>query len=296
MTLSQLLRRILLGQALAGILLGWWLTSALNLPAWLALMGAPLVTVLMSALTSVILAVRSRAPGASAMWWRSIWGEFKADLRFFVLQMPWTRQAPVLLPARTSPTRLPVLLVHGYLCNHRVWDAMAQRLRAAGHPVLAINLEPLFTSIDHYAEPIEQAVTALCGQTGARQVALVGHSMGGLAIRSWLRAHGSERAARVITLGSPHAGTQIAPHTRTPNGRQMIWHSPWLQTLAQSETPATRALMRIALTPQDNIVYPQRDQVLAGVPVTVFDGLGHLELLLEPAVSDWVISELDDLT
>ena len=54
-------------------------------------------------------------------------------------------------------------------------------------------------------------------------------------------------------------------------------------------------LLRIALTPQDNIVYPQREQVLPGAPVTVFDGLGHLQLCLAPAVIAWVLAELAEL-
>jgi hypothetical protein len=75
----------------------------------------------------------------------------------------------------------------------------------------------------------------------------------------------------------------------------MGWHSPWLAELARTESDATRALMRIALTPQDNIVYPQRDQVLPGVAVTVFEGIGHLQMCLEKPVIDWVQGQLSDL-
>ncbi len=164
------------------------------------------------------------------------------------------------------------------------------------HPVLEVDLEPLFTSIDRYAPVIDQAVVELCRQTGSHKVALLGHSMGGLAIRAWMRAHGTDRVASVITLGAPHAGTQIDPRPRTVNGRQMLWHSAWLQELAASETASTRRLMRIALTPQDNIVYPQREQVLPGVPVTVFDGLGHLELCFDDTVIQWVLQQLDEAT
>jgi triacylglycerol lipase len=126
-------------------------------------------------------------------------------------------------------------------------------------------------------------------------VALVGHSMGGLVIRAWMRAHGTQRVARVLTLGTPHAGTQIAPGTHTPNGQQMGWRSTWLADLGGAETEVTRALIRIALTPQDNIVYPQRDQVLPGVEVTVFEGIGHLQMCLEKPVIDWVQGQLSDL-
>jgi triacylglycerol esterase/lipase EstA (alpha/beta hydrolase family) len=116
--------------------------------------------------------------------------------------------------------------------------------------------------------------------------------MGGLAIRAWARACGTQRVARIITLGTPHQGTQIDPHPKTPNGKQMAWHSDWLKTLEASESPETRRLMHLALTPQDSIVYPQRKQLLEGAPVMIFEGLGHLELGQNNTVCDWVLSQL----
>jgi triacylglycerol lipase len=50
--------------------------------------------------------------------------------------------------------------------------------------------------------------------------------------------------------------------------------------------------MQIALSPQDAIVFPQREQVLAGAMVRVFDGLGHIELCFNQAVRDWVVAQL----
>lgn len=292
--LSRLLRRLLLGQLLAGALLGTWIArQTTGAGPWLVLLMALLLPLLTIKLSVLATALKSRAPGTrTAVWWRSLVGEVLTALRMYLLQMPWARARPAVQAASAGPQRLPVLLVHGYLCNHRVWDAMASQLRRAGHPVLALDLEPLFTSIDHYAPLVDEAVAALCRQSGARQVALVGHSMGGLVIRAWMRAHGSARAARVITLGTPHAGTQMAQLTPTANGQQMEWHSAWLQQLTAGESAATHALMRIALSPQDNIVYPQREQVLPDVPVTVFEGLGHLELCRDGAVMAWVLQQL----
>ena len=293
--LSTLLRRILLVQVLTGALLGWLVTRQTEAPNWLAWVGALALPLLGALVATALTAVKSRTPGRLGLWWRALVFELWAGLLIFMLRQPWAKTPKVLLPDSTTPVHVPVVLVHGYLCNHRVWDAIAQRLLAAGHPVLAVNLEPLFTSIDRYAPLIEQAVETLRRHTGASQVALVGHSMGGLAIRAWMRAHGHARVARVLTLGTPHAGTQVAPNGRTPNGAQMEWQSPWLQALAQGETPHARSLMRIALTPQDNIVFPQMAQVLDGVPVTVFEGRGHLDLCLDDAVINWVLQELNDL-
>lgn len=287
--LSRLLRRLLLSQLLCGALLGWLLVSWGGLTPWLMVLCALLLPLLLAWLMTLVTVIKSRTPGEPTLGWRAFVKEYGTGLRLYFGRMPWSWRAPEIQP---DGTKIPVLLVHGYLCNHRVWDGLAQRLQRAGHPVLAIELTPLFTSIDDYAPQLEQAVSALCRQTGAPQVALVGHSMGGLVIRAWLRACGAERVARVITLGTPHAGTQIDAKSKTPNGQQMAWRSPWLQTLAQSESASTRSLMRIALSPQDNIVYPQREQVLQGVPVTVFSGLGHLTLSQSSAVQTWVLQQL----
>jgi len=293
--LARLLRFTILLQALAGAALGLWLLADTQVPLWRALVGAVLLPMATMFLVDLYSALRSRADEPASQWWSSLWGEFIAGLHIFLLRQPWTVAPPATLPATGAAARAPVVLVHGYLCNHRIWDDIASDLRAQGHTVLAVNLEPLFTSIDNYADTVEAAVQDLCQHTGATRVALVGHSMGGLAIRAWMRAKGTHRVARVLTLGTPHAGTKIASGTHTPNGRQMLWQSPWLAALSASESDATRSLIRIAVTPQDNIVFPQRAQILPGLEATVFKGLGHLQMCLDPAVIAWVREQLSDL-
>jgi triacylglycerol lipase len=287
--LARLLQRILLALALAGAGLavlwhgatGDVMLGALLMP-WLAVVLATSFTML-----------KSRAQQEpSGPYYRAWWGETVANFRTFVLRQPWAQARPAVLPASEASTQVPVLLVHGYVCNHRLWDDVAPRLRAQGHDVLAINLEPIFTSIDNYAAHIEASVHALLQHSGQTRVALVGHSMGGLAIRAWMRQYGSERVAGIFTLGTPHAGTQAAKNNRTPNGRQMLRDSAWLQGLAESETDAQRALLRIALTPQDNIVFPQRAQTLPGITPVVFEGLGHVQLCSAPEVIAWLAGEL----
>jgi triacylglycerol esterase/lipase EstA (alpha/beta hydrolase family) len=169
---------------------------------------------------------------------------------------------------------------------------MASRLQALGHTVLAINLEPLFCSIDEFAPQVEQALAQLRAQTGQARVALVGHSMGGLVIRAWMRAYGDTQVAVAVSLGSPHQGTKITPHAKLPNARQMVWASDWLQDLQTQETPERRALLRIALTEQDAIVFPQTAQTLPGVDAQVFRGIGHLQMCTDARVFAWVAAQL----
>lgn len=294
--LAQLLRRAILAQGLIGAASGYYFVFYAHIGAWFVGLAAALLPLLTTVLANLATAVLSRtATEPAALWWRALWGEAVASIRIFLFRQPWTVAAPGFLPATSYPTQVPVVLVHGFVCNHRLWDDTIAALRARGHPVLAVNLEPLFTSIDHYADSIESVVDSLCRYTGAPKVALVGHSMGGLAIRAWMRAYGTRRVAKVLTLGTPHTGTRIGQYTHTPNGAQMAWHSPWLAELAATESRATRALMEIALTAQDDIVYPQREQVLRDVETTVFEGMGHLQMCLEKPVIQWVLTRLSGL-
>ncbi len=281
-------------QMLAGAALGFWLgvqmaPHGMLLAMLVMALALPLAVALLTDLYSCCV---SRANEAAGMWWRSLAGESLAGIQVFLLRQPWAFAAPRILPATGSQARIPVLLVHGYVCNYRLWDSLTPALRAQGHTVLAINLEPVFASMDDYAALLHDAVQTLCEHTGQDRVALVGHSMGGLAIRAWMRRHGTAQVARVITLGTPHVGTRINALVNTPNARQMAWHSDWLQALAASETQATRSLFRIALSPQDNIVFPQRAQTLQGVTPTVFEGLGHVQLATSAPVRAWVCTEL----
>jgi triacylglycerol lipase len=293
--LAKLLRFTIAMQMAFGAALGYWLSARQNTATALAvvLLAAIAMPPLANLLTVLYSFMRSRAAEPLALWFKAMRGECLANVQFFLLRQPWAFAPPTLqAAASTSPQRIPVLLVHGFACNHRVWDALAPVLLQQGHSLLAVNLEPLFTSIDDYAPQLERAVQSLRQQTGQEQIALLGHSMGGLAIRAWMRRYGSQHAARAITLGTPHVGTQAHALVNTPNGLQMAWRSKWLAELAASESDRTRSLFRIAITPQDNIVHPQRAQTLAGVVPTVFEGLGHLQLCSAPAVSRWVCAEL----
>lgn len=292
--LAKLLRRLLATQLLVGAVLGWFFSHQTDLGYWLIPLAALLAPLAISLMLIVSYAIKSRAPGHSALWWRSIFGEYVACCRVYLLQQPWANKPKLIMPPAGVRLKTPVVLVHGYLCNHRVWDKLVKQLRQAGHPVLTVDLEPLFVSIERYAPIIEESVNELCRQAGTDQVALVGHSMGGLAIRAWVRAFGTQRVAKIITLGTPHQGTQIDPHPKSPNGQQMAWHSDWLKALEASESPETRSLMRLAITPQDSIVYPQLAQVLAHASVELFPGLGHLELCQAPSTRAWVARQLAD--
>lgn len=221
---------------------------------------------------------------------RLVVAETAASLRTFNWLQPFREHALLRQPA--SSTGVPVLLLHGYLCNRAVWRPFARFLAQRGHPVDAITMEPAFGSIDAYVAAIAQAVTALQTRTGAARIAIVGHSMGGLALRAYLCQHGTSAVAAAITLGTPHSGTRLAKFGVGINARQMQCNSDWLRRLAGAEDDNARSRMTVVLTHHDNIAVPQNIQVLDGAECIELAGIGHLALLFDRDVMQLVAQRL----
>ena len=210
-------------------------------------------------------------------------GEVAAAARVFCWLQPFRSNAvPDHVPAQRGGQR-GVVLVHGLFCNRGIWGPWLARLRTGGAPFIAVNLEPLFASIDRYAAAIDSAVATMALATG-QPVLLVGHSMGGLAIRAWLDAFGAEaRVHRVITIATPHQGTWLARWAHTTNGRQMRLGSDWLRGL-QAREPVSRQHVTCFFSDCDNIVFPAEVATLAGADNRHLPGTGHVQMVFHPAV------------
>lgn len=176
----------------------------------------------------------------------------------------------------------PVLMLHGYGANSGFWKPFAVLLNEQRISHAAIDLEPVLGSIDDYAALVDAEVDALLQASGASQVILLCHSMGGLAARAWMRRQGHERVARVITLGTPHAGTLLASFGIGENAAQMLnadgRPGEWLTQLASTESKGLRALFVSICTQHDNIVAPQSSAMLSGATNIVIDLIGHVAL------------------
>lgn len=257
--------------------LGGWAIAASTSLAWLGLQF-----VLMRRIN------RRDATPAAGRWalLRAWWLEALTCTWVFGWLQPFAhRQQPDWLPPTPTGQR-GVVLVHGFLCNRGVWLPWLPELRARGHAYVALTLEPAFGSVDDYVAAIDTAMRQVQAATGLPPV-LVGHSMGGLAARAWLRTLAqppAQRVHRILTLGTPHHGTWPARFSHTTNGMQMRLDSPWLQALAASEGAAQRALFSCWYSDCDNIVYPTRSATLDGADNHLLQGLGHVHMLYAPQV------------
>lgn len=216
------------------------------------------------------------------------WGEVLIAPRVFLWRQPFrSNNEPDSLPIRPDGRR-GVLLVHGFVCNRGLWNPWLRALRARNLPFVAINLEPIFGSIEGYAKRIEAAAMRVENATGM-PIVLVGHSMGGIAIRAWFSRFGSDaRVHRVITIGSPHQGTWLARFGHTVNGREMRIDSPLLVRLATGETPEHYGRFTCFFGHCDNIVFPAASGTLPGADNIHVPATAHVHMAFRPQVLDEV--------
>jgi triacylglycerol lipase len=238
--MQNLLRVVSLAVALAwlALLLPWLATGRAGpgWPFWLAVVSLHPAALGLQFILQARLAGADPAPAATAAQrWRAWANEWWFSTQVFGYWQAWRVNAQAdHLPQ--TPGQRGVVLVHGFSCNRGLWRDWMPALQRQGIAHVAVTLEPAFGSIDDYAAPIEAAVARVQAATGCAPV-LVGHSMGGLAIRAWLRAAPGalQRCHHVVTLGTPHHGTWLARFGHTRNGRQMRQQSEWLQALAAAE-------------------------------------------------------------
>jgi len=217
---------------------------------------------------------------------RAWWGEVLMAPRIFYWRQPFRSHVEADNDSLGAVDRPGVVLVHGFVCNRGLWNPWMQRLRARQVPFVAVNLEPVFGSIDHYAHAIEAAVVQIESVTST-PVVLIGHSMGGLAIRAWLAKFEADlRVLRVITVASPHQGTWLARYGRTINGQQMRLNSPWLANLAARESASRRSLFTCFFGHCDNIVFPASCGRLPGAANLHLSGTAHLDMAFKDEVFD----------
>ena len=194
---------------------------------------------------------------------------------------------------------VPILLVHGYVCNRGLWVTFRRTLAAAGlGPVYAITLEPLFGGIDILVSKLDAKIEAICIQSGATEVMIVAHSMGGLLVRAYLAQATAARVTKLVTLGSPHQGTRLAQLGLGVNASQMRDQCEWLKCLADNE--ALKAAKRDRKLPttlsiytlNDDLVYPPESSVLAWAENVPVAAIGHMGLVFSASVARRVIRHL----
>ncbi|HTS23351.1 MAG TPA: alpha/beta fold hydrolase [Casimicrobiaceae bacterium] len=270
-------------------------------PSWWFVLGAPLAYVA-PALVIVTLSFalawlwRTPRPPEARIGLRATARLYCTEVCVVALSWPlmvlhrWLMRDPA-----PAPAKHPVLLVHGVLVNDGVWLFFRRELIRRGvGSIYTLSYGPPLADIELFAEQLATKIDAVRSSTGAARVVLVGHSMGGLVARAYLRRFGGGAVARLITLGTPHHGSVLAYLFPGRSLAQLHPGNPWLAELNRGESAAPPAPTVSIWSWHDSMVAPQASAVFGGADNVAFTGIAHNALLADQEVRGRVAREIAD--
>ena len=198
------------------------------------------------------------------------------------------------LPGARQHGPRPIIVIHGYAMNRANFVPLAYRLARAGlGPIVGFEYWTLGRTAAA-ARQLAWFVEHVQAMTGSPQVDIIGHSMGGVVGRYYVTLLGGDGAvANLVTIGSPHAGTDMSEFGVGHPTRELVVGSKLVQRLSSAPAPQdTRVLMIFshadALVPasgQDEHAFVRAERI-------VYDDLGHVALLGSRRVARDIIRRL----
>ena len=174
---------------------------------------------------------------------------------------------------------VPVIFVHGYFQNRADFWWLARQLRKESlGPLYGFNY-PWTESIHRNVPRLAKFVESVCAETGAQQVTLVAHSLGGLVCLEYSHTpEGERRVAHCITIGTPHGGVKWRGPILGKVGGELREDGEFLS--ARRDRPVAAPTLSVYST-HDNIVHPPATSEITprGGRDVAIDDAGHLSLL-----------------
>ncbi len=214
----------------AGSVLGPCASTLVGTAASAAVGGLAAVAALGSALPRLATPTGLTGAAVESAWvaahlllypWGALRERHEVVDRFGTAGLPPVRRA--LLVGDVEAAGTPIVLVHGMLDNRAVFTVLRRQLRRRGFDrVVTVNYSPLTNDIRAAAVELGAEIEALVATTGYERVHVVGHSLGGLIARYYVqRLGGDARVHTLVTLGTPHRGSELARLLPVRLGRQL---------------------------------------------------------------------------
>lgn len=210
----------------------------------------------------------------------------KKRLMAFVSAMALCVAGAAFTPA-SSMAMDPILFVHGYSESASLWNTMIGRFEKDGYPKSYLSAYSYNTSQSNKvdAEEVKSQVEKLLKNTGASKVDIIGHSMGSLNTRWYIKFLGGEsKVDDWVSLGGPNHGTETANFCFSTSCVEMRIGSTFLSELnAGDETPGT-VNYGTWWSPCDEIINPDESVILTGATNTKTACMSHTALTTDETV------------
>ena len=186
----------------------------------------------------------------------------------------------------------PIVLVHGWNSSPSAMATLKTRFEAQGRQAFSIQL-PGQNNITN-AQSLATFITNVKSQTGAAQVDLVSHSMGGLSTRYYIKSlGGGANVAEYVSLGAPQYGLAIACVLPTSLGGQMCPFSSFLGSLNSGDDTPGSMLYTTIYSTTDGLVPTSSSRLDGGACYKQVSGVDHSGLHEDATVFTYVLSAVD---
>jgi triacylglycerol lipase len=169
---------------------------------------------------------------------------------------------------------------------------LQSRFQAQGRQAFAIDL-PSENNITN-AQALATFINNVKAQTGATQVDLVGHSMGGLSTRYYIKSlGGGANVAQYVSLGTPQYGVFSACFLPTNFGGQMCTFSSFLSGLNSGDDTPGSLLYTTIFSTSDGVVPTSSSRLDGGACFKQVSGVSHGGLTTDATVFSHVLAAVD---
>ena len=177
----------------------------------------------------------------------------------------------------------PVILVPGFLDLEVYFALIKKRLRAQGRDTTYLDLFPNVADIRGQAASLKKLVAEVKSRTGAKQVDIVAHSMGGLISRHYIKELAGEgHVERLVMLATPNHGTIVSFLAPTAGAKQMHPGSDFLTGLNAGDETYGRVKYTSIRGGLDEIVIPHDSPILEGAENHYTRFAAHGSIMVDP--------------
>lgn len=202
-----------------------------------------------------------------------------------------TPKIPNPIGVQLKPT--PILFIHGVFHNRATFAYLTQRLNWQGFKrIKEVNFLTGLRSIQSMAEQTAFHVRQLQNEFQINEIDIIAHSMGGLVARQYIQSLGGDgRVRNLITLGTPHQGTNLSRVFPLKHLRELSPKSHFISKLNAQPIPKTTQVLSIS-GELDFMIHPQEHAQWPGVRNICLPGVGHAGLLFSKRVFGLIQSRL----
>lgn len=188
---------------------------------------------------------------------------------------------------KTEPADVCIILLHGLWRSSQSMKPLERALEEAGYGVVNQSYPSRTHRVEELSVLAVEEGLAQCRALGTGQVGFVTHSLGGILVRDYLSRHEITGLQRVVMLGPPNGGSQMAEYVLATEFLQPFL-PPVIAQLGSSDNSVPRQLGRVNFALGVIAGTSNLKSFLPGAPDEPSDGTVAVAETVVPGMMDFI--------